>query len=55
MRTILSRLRETDDLTRVGLILALLVVVALVLVFSAAPAPILSGVNNGIDLPTPAR
>ncbi|MHB8890793.1 MAG: hypothetical protein ACYC65_01975 [Candidatus Limnocylindrales bacterium] len=55
MRTFLGWLRDTDDLTRAGLVLALFVVVAIAVIAVLPAAPILSGVSNGVDLPTPAR
>jgi hypothetical protein len=55
VRTLLTRLRDTDDLTRIAVALALLIGLAAVVVLDAGPATILSGVSNGVDLPTPVR
>jgi hypothetical protein len=55
MRRPITRLRPTDDLTRVLLVAAALIVLVAVLAVAGGSPSILGGVSNGIDLPTPAR
>jgi hypothetical protein len=55
MRRLLVRLQQADDLTRVGLLLVLLLLLVVELALSSGSPPILGGVSNGVDLPTPQR